>query len=79
VNKGLLRRDFVEFGSSEPNSGFLGSYFLKKVTLTLIWGLNKVNKALFDRYYARGAEFGLNNGPKGRYLKLELSRRRRSK
>ncbi|WP_213508396.1 hypothetical protein [Paenibacillus faecis] len=68
MNKGLLRRYFVEFGSSEPNSGFLGAYFWKKAAKTLIWGPAKVNKALFDRYYARRAESGQNNGPKGRYF-----------
>ncbi|MCA1291753.1 hypothetical protein LBW89_01850 [Paenibacillus sp. alder61] len=67
MNKGLLRRYFVEIGSLELNSGCLGSYFWKKAAQTLIWGLHKVNKALFDRYYARGAESGQNNGPKGRY------------
>ncbi|GIO86399.1 hypothetical protein J25TS5_33310 [Paenibacillus faecis] len=51
----------------ELNSGCLGSYFWKKAAQTLIWGLHKVNKALFDRYYARVAESGQNNGPKGRY------------
>ncbi|WP_334074041.1 MULTISPECIES: hypothetical protein [Paenibacillus] len=45
VNKGLLRRYFVEFGS-------LGAYFWKKAAQTLIWVSYKVNKALFDRYYA---------------------------
>ncbi|MCA1293427.1 hypothetical protein LBW89_10375 [Paenibacillus sp. alder61] len=79
MNKGLLGRYFVELDSSEPNSGLLGSYFWKKAAQTLIWGPHKVNKALFDRYYARGAESDRNNGPKGRYLKLELARGRRSK
>jgi len=67
VNKDLLSRYFVEFGSSEPNSGFLGSYFWKKSIQTLIWGPHQANKVLFDLYYARGAESGQNNGPKGRY------------
>jgi len=66
VNKSLLRRYFVEIGSSEPNSGVLGSYFWKKAVQTLIWGPHKGNKALFDRYSARGAESGPNNGPKDR-------------
>ena len=79
MNKGLLRRYFVEFGSFEQNSGLLGSYFWEKAAQTLIWGPNKVNKALFDRYYARGAESDQNNGPKDRYLKMELSRRHRSR
>jgi len=68
VNNGLLRRYFVEIGSLEPNSGFLGSYFWKKAIQTLILGQFKVNKALFDRYSARGAESGRNNGLLDRYF-----------
>lgn len=67
MNKGFLRRYFVEIGSLEPNSGFLGTYFWKKALQTLIRGPHKVNKALFDLYFALGAESGSNNGQKGRY------------
>ncbi|MCA1293939.1 hypothetical protein LBW89_13005 [Paenibacillus sp. alder61] len=79
MNKRHLRRYFVEFSSSERNSVFLGAYFWKKAFQTLIWDPRKVNKALFDPYYARGGESARNNGPKGRYFGGRLGKLREAK
>ncbi|GIO87087.1 hypothetical protein J25TS5_40190 [Paenibacillus faecis] len=54
-DKGPKRPYFVEFGHSPGNSGLLRPYFWEKRAETRFWAPPQRNKAVFDRYFPRGA------------------------